>query len=218
MSIRDDHSNGLLNRPLLRGAIAAAVLVGALVVVLVLRRDGDPDAGEAIDDAATVPYFATVYTLCDDDLDVELAATGPPVIGEPAPDFALCDADGKLATRLSDMKGKVVWLNFWATWCVPCKRELPDIQALYDEKQAEGLEVLIINYRETEARALRFLPDLGIEMPVVIDRPGTIYDRYRLTGLPDSFFIDREGNVAALYYGFINDEIARGRLAAAGLP
>jgi thiol-disulfide isomerase/thioredoxin len=139
------------------------------------------------------------------------------VIGQPAPDFALCDDTGAFVRRVSDMKGEVVWLNFWATWCVPCKKELPDIQALYDEMQDDGLEVLIVNYRESSEEALEFLPPLGISMPVVLDEAGTVYDEYRLAGLPDSFFIDREGVLAAVYYGFVNEEIARERLAMAGL-
>lgn len=211
-------NTSLLTRPLVRGIIAAVVLAAAIGAVVFVRQDDDADAGDATIDATPVSYAETVYTLCDDSVDAELASTGPPVIGQPAPDFALCDENGEFVTTLSGMKGKVVWLNFWATWCVPCKRELPDIQALYDEKKDAGLEVLIINYRESQEKALGFLPGLDVAMPVVIDRPGTIYDRYRLTGLPDSFFIDTEGNVAALYYGFINEEIARGRLADAGLP
>ena len=206
------------NRPLVRGTIAVVVIGAAIGAVLLLQRGQDSDAGEATTDATPVSYAETVYTLCDDSVDVELASTDPPVIGDPAPDFALCDGSGEFVTTLSGMKGKVVWLNFWATWCVPCKRELPDIQTLYDEKKDAGLEVLIINYREPQGKALGFLSGLDIALPVVIDRPGTIYDRYRLTGLPDSFFIDADGNVAALYYGFINEEIARGRLADAGLP
>ena len=164
-------------------------------------------------------YGAPVYTLCGDDVP-EAAVSGgggPPVIGEAPPDFALCDEGGAFVTRLSDMQGKVVWLNFWATWCVPCKKELPDIQKLYDELHADGLEVLIINYKESQGKALEFLPQIGISLPLVVDRPGKIYDRYRLTGLPDSFFVDREGKLAALYYGFLNEEIARGRGAHAGL-
>lgn len=164
-------------------------------------------------------YEGVVYSLCADDVGgATLASGGAPVKGEAAPDFALCDGDGAFVTTLSGMKGTVVWLNFWATWCVPCKKELPDIQKLYDEKRDEGLEVLIINYQESQAKALDFLPRLGIAMPAVIDRSGRIYEQYKLNGLPDSFFVDRDGKIAALYYGFLTEEIARERLADAGLP
>jgi thiol-disulfide isomerase/thioredoxin len=185
--------------------------------VFLVQRDDGPGT-DAPTPGSTPTAFEAVYTLCSDDVDVELAFSGAPVVGQSAPDFALCDENGELVTTLSGMKGKVVWLNFWATWCVPCKKELPDIQALYDEKRDAGLEVLIINYRESQEKALGFLSGIGIDMPVVVDRPGTIYYRYRLTGLPDSFFIDAEGNLAGLYYGFLTEEIARGRLADAVLP
>jgi len=214
-------SPSLLENPVLRGGIATAVIVAivaALLAVQAGRGSGsDEGAGAEVTPAAT-EYGGAVYTLCGDDVpEAAAAGGGPPVIGQAPPDFALCDADGAFVTTLSGMKGKVVWLNFWATWCVPCKKELPDIQKLYDEKRAEGLDVLIINYKESQGKALEFLPQIGISLPLVIDRPGEIYERYRLTGLPDSFFIDREGKLAALYYGFVNEEIARERLADAGL-
>jgi thiol-disulfide isomerase/thioredoxin len=210
----------LLSSTLVRAVVALALVVVILGAVLLLRG-GDGDAGgTAVTEtpaAEVTPYTSDVYTVCGDEGDVALAAAGPPVVGEPAPDFALCDAEGQFVRRVSDMQGQVVWLNFWATWCVPCKKELPDIQALYDELQDDGLEVLIVNYRESAEEALEFLPPLGISMPVVLDQGGSVYDEYRLAGLPDSFFIDREGVLAAVYYGFVNEEIARERLAMAGL-
>jgi thiol-disulfide isomerase/thioredoxin len=212
-----------MNRPFVRGGIAAVVIaaiVGLVLWVQAGRDDGDAGASGDVAPVATETFYAApVYTLCGDDVPeaVNPVAGGPPIIGQAAPDFALCDAGGSFVMRLSDMTGKVVWLNFWATWCVPCKKELPDIQALSDEKRDDGLEVLIINFRESREQSVRFLSTLGIEMPVVLDRQGSVYDDYRLAGLPDSFFIGRDGKLAAVYYGFVNEEIARERLAAAGL-
>jgi len=212
----------LLDNPLVRGGIAAAVIVVVAAVLLAVRAgrgSGSDDGVSAGPTPDAADYGATIYTLCGDDVtETAVSGGGPPIVGQPPPDFALCDADGSFVTTLSGMKGKVVWLNFWATWCVPCKKELPDIQKLYDEKRADGLEVLIINYKESQGKALEFLPQLNISLPLVIDRPGEIYERYRLTGLPDSFFVGRDGNLATLYYGFVNEEIARDRLAQAGLP
>ncbi|MBI2723832.1 MAG: TlpA family protein disulfide reductase [Chloroflexi bacterium] len=140
-----------------------------------------------------------------------------PVIGQPAPSFALRRADGTVV-RLADLRGKVVWINFWATWCVPCKKELPDIQKVFDEKQAAGLEVITINVKERPDDALAFFADRGLTLPLVFDDDGAVYEQYRLQGLPDSFFIDRDGNLAALQYGFLTEEKMRERLAKAGLP
>jgi thiol-disulfide isomerase/thioredoxin len=204
--------------------VAAGVIIAIVAVLLIVRAGRGSGSGDSVagGSAATTPsaadYRAPVYTLCGDDVpEAAVAEGGPPVIGEPPPDFALCDANGVFVTRLSDMKDKVVWLNFWATWCVPCKKELPGIQRLYDENRAGGLAVLIINYKEPEATALEFLTQLGISLPLLLDSRGEIYDSYRLTGLPGSFFVDREGKLAALYYGYLNEEIARERLADAGL-
>jgi len=208
----------LLERPLVRGGIALAVIAVAVGVVVAAQAgrdsDGDGVSGDPTPGATEVAYAGRLYTLCEEQGDVR---NEPPVVGHPAPDFALCDASGQPAMRLSEMTGKVVWLNFWATWCVPCKKELPDIQALYDEKQAQGLDVLIINYRESQAKAAGFLTSIDIDLPLALDRSGEVYDRYKLAGLPDNFFIDREGKLAAVYYGFVTDEIARERLEMAGL-
>lgn len=203
-----------------RAAIAILV-IAAIAAGVVLLDEGD-DGGTAAGGATpqSIAYVGPVYHVCDGDTAAAngIAPSGdPPVVDKPAPDFALCDRTGAFAMKLSDMRGKVVWLNFWATWCVPCKRELPDIQALYDEFRADGLEVLVINYRESESTALGFLPELGVSMPAVIDRSGSLYDQYHLIGLPDSFFIGRDGNIATVYYGYVNDEIARGRLRTAGI-
>lgn len=213
----------MLNSPPVRAAIAVLLIAGIAAGVLLFREgDGNGDAATTTPAPGTPTpgaYEAFVYHLCDDataEANGVLPAGNPPVIGEPAPDFALCDRNGIYITKLSDMDDKVVWLNFWATWCVPCKRELPDIQALYDEFSDDGLEVLIINYKESEATALEFLTQVGISMPSVVDREGAIYEDYRLTGLPDSFWVGRDGRIATLYYGFITEEIARNRLEALG--
>lgn len=205
------------------GRAAIALLLIAAIAAAVLLLDEGADGGTASTDGTPTPgtYVAPAYYLCDDATAEEngvVSTNNPPVVGQPAPDFALCDRAGAYLTSLSTMKGKVVWLNFWATWCVPCKRELPDIQALYDEFRDDGLEVLVINYRESDGVALGFLAQLGVAMPAVIDRAGSIYDSYRLTGLPDSFWVGRDGTIATVYYGFINDKIARGRLTTAGIP
>jgi peroxiredoxin len=134
------------------------------------------------------------------------------VKGQPAPDFVLRNADGALV-KLSDLRGKVVFVNFWASWCVPCKKELPDIQKLYDEKRADGLEVLAINWKDDPATASGFFTANNLDLPLLLDRSGSVYTQYRLQGLPDSFFVDREGNIAALQFGSLTEAKMRERLA-----
>lgn len=119
--------------------------------------------------------------------------------------------------KLSDLRGSVVWVNFWASWCRPCRQELPDIQSLYDENRADGLVVLAVNYEDSADIAREYAADLGLTMPVLLDSGGKVFDQYKLQGLPDSFFVDRDGNVATLQFGLLNEAKMRQRLEAAGL-
>ena len=114
-------------------------------------------------------------------------------MGEPAPDFALRSLDGQ-TIRLSELRGRTVLVNFWATWCGPCRAEMPDLQAVYDEHK-ENLVVLAVNVEGTnldEARRLArdFRDELGLTFPIVLDSPdGDVFAQYKLRGLPDSFFV-----------------------------
>ena len=197
----------LLSRAPVRAAIAIAMLA-ALGGIFFALRGGRDDA-----DPEAVP--TRVGTVAAE------AGTGPrdgngPVKGAPAPDFALRDLDGKVVT-LSELDGNVVWVNFWATWCRPCKKELPTIQKLYDEKRDGGLVVLAVNYQESDDEAREWMANAGLTVPVLLDRSGGVYDQYRLQGLPDSFFISRDGKLAALQYGEMTESKMRERLAEAGI-
>ena len=195
---------------MLRGVIAAMMLMVVAGVLFYVRvRDNGADSGPTLAGAPT----RTTTELPESDLGP--IDGGPPLIGQPAPDFALRDLDGAVV-KLSDLRGKVVWINFWATWCRPCKKELPDIQALSDE-YPNDLAVLAINWGEGADDARAYFEDNGLAMRVLLDRNGGVFDQYRLQGLPDSFFIDRAGNLAALQYGFLTESKMRERLMQAGL-
>lgn len=191
-----------------------ALLAAFGAVALIIRAQRDDGGSNGVVSIAGAPTPAA-SAIAD-------AAVGPlddykPVKGQPAPDFVLRNADGALV-KLSDLRGKVVWVNFWASWCAPCKKELPDIQKLYDEKRAAGLEVLAINWQEDPETATSFFASRDIRLPLLLDRSGSVYAQYRLQGLPDSFFVDREGNIAAFQFGSLTESKMRERLAAAGLP
>src|SRR5262245_60957034 len=119
----------------------------------------------------------------------------------PAPDFALVGLDGK-TVRLGDLRGRVVFLNFWATWCPPCREEMPAMQALAAELEKEGLVVLAVNYAETAEVAEAFVQETGLTLPVLLDGDGAIARRYRVPGLPASFFVDRRGALVGSVLGF----------------
>ncbi len=147
--------------------------------------------------------------------------TGPldgrhPQVGEPAPLFALKDADGALR-RLDDYRGRVVWINFWASTCGPCRRELPEIQRLADQVGQQRLVVLAVNKQESASRAKAYWKEIGVHLPILFDFDGDVSQQYRLQGLPYNFFIDEQGTLRAFKPGFLNPEEMRARLAELGL-
>lgn len=125
-----------------------------------------------------------------------------PTIGAPAPDFVLEDLEGN-STRLSDFKGRPVMLNFWATWCEPCKKEMPHMQEAQDEFSAStGFTVLAVDLGESKETAKRFLQENNLSFTALLDKDHTVsYGKYKLIGLPTSFFIDRNGIIRDIQMG-----------------
>jgi peroxiredoxin len=193
--------------PLLR-ALAGFVVLGAFVGVLVFLDARDDSPRETAGSDAAVGKPALVLGPL---------SSAEPRVGEPAPDFALRDPEGRVH-RLSDYRGQVVWLNFWATWCTPCQQEMPDIQSFYDRHKNDGLVVLAINLQETGKRASDFVEARNLTFPVLLDRDGKVFENYKLPGLPDSVFIDRDGIVRVIHWGFLTTGQMASRLQEVGLP
>jgi peroxiredoxin len=169
-----------------------AVLFGILGLLLLLdRAGGDASALGALDDQ-------------------------PPEIGELAPQFALRNHDGQVV-QLSDFEGQVVWINFWASWCGPCRRELPDIEHLAAEFKDDGLVVLTLNQGESGSTATNFLEALELDLPILLDSDEDVANQYRLIGLPNNYFIDEDGILRAFQHGFLTEGQMREKLAAAGI-
>jgi len=139
-----------------------------------------------------------------------------PDVGEFAPQFALRDSNGSMVA-LGDLEGQVVWVNFWATWCGPCLRELPEIQRLASEFEDRGLVVLAVNQEQSVGEAEGFWEDLGLDLPILLDSNGDVSRQYSLRGLPANFFMDRDGTLRASDLGFLTEEQMRERLATVGL-
>ena len=129
-----------------------------------------------------------------------LAAKVGPQEGEVAPDFLLPTLDGP-DVRLSDLRGKAVIVNFWATWCAPCRRELPQFVAAYDRYKDQGLVILGVNVQEDRDTVRRMAQDFGLKYPLPIDSTGSVVDSYKLLGLPTTYFIDRNGVVRSVFRG-----------------
>lgn len=117
-----------------------------------------------------------------------------PAVGMPAEDFHLVDLDGN-AQSLSQYRGKVVLVNFWATWCKPCTTEMPAMQASLDKLRAKGFVVLAINELEDEAKVREHIKQNGHTFPVVMDRDNKVANQFGVFGLPVSVFIDQQGRV-----------------------
>jgi len=136
----------------------------------------------------------------------------PQTLGSPAPEFTLKTLAGGTAS-LSDYTGRPVFLNFWASWCKPCRGEMSDIIAAYDAHKNEHLQVLAINLtdRERMADARRFADEFQMPFPVLLDEKGKVRKRYALRGVPTSVFIDAQGIVRLVNPGPITGEtIQRG--------
>lgn len=126
-----------------------------------------------------------------------------PNVGDIAPDFELQTLDGK-KMRLSDLKGKVVMLNFWATWCPPCKQEMPVMQEAYQKYKDQGFEIAAVNIGETDVAVQSFAKTQGLTFPIWLDYNKDITRQYKIGPIPSSFFIDANGIVAKKNEGPVN--------------
>ena len=117
-----------------------------------------------------------------------------PAVGTTAEDFQLTDLAGKQQS-LSQYRGKVVLVNFWATWCKPCTTEMPAMQAMYDKLRDKGFVVLAVNELEDEAKVREHIMQHGHTFPVLLDRDNKVANQFGVFGLPVSVFIDKKGVV-----------------------
>ena len=137
-----------------------------------------------------------------------------PTVGMQAEDFQLTDLEGK-PQSLSQYRGKIVLLNFWATWCKPCTTEMPAMQTAYDKLRDKGFVVLAVNELEDDANVREHIKQYGHTFPVLMDRDNKVANQFGVFGLPVSVFIDQEGRVQEYIKGGllteqkIDDTIAR---------
>jgi thiol-disulfide isomerase/thioredoxin len=134
--------------------------------------------------------------------------------GKPAPQFSLQTVAGKDMTLASE-KGNVVVLDFWATWCPPCRASLPHLQAIYEDKDlaAKGLKVYAVNLKEEKAKAKDYLEQNKLTFPVPLDKSGAVAGKYLVQGIPTTVVVARDGKIAKAFVGFGPDSEERLRSA-----
>ena len=128
-----------------------------------------------------------------------LASSG--LEGQQAPDFALKSSTGE-NLRLSEYRGDVVMINFWATWCGPCRQEMPLLDELYTRYQRVGFNLLGVNIDDDSRRAMQMVDELGVSFPVLFDARKEVSKLYDVDAMPVTVLVDREGNVRHVHHGY----------------
>jgi thiol-disulfide isomerase/thioredoxin len=195
-------------------ALAGLVVIvgGAMVILFLAGALGSQGGGEGIEDALVLD---PPRGPGQEGLDVL------PKEGSLAPDFEISDFDGT-RHRLSDFRGKPIYVNFWATWCIPCQRELPDVQELLDRNE-DDLAIITVNRSEPLDRAEAFFTNIdklngepGVSFTVDgMDPDDKLYNEYRGLGMPVSVFVDANGKVAKVLTGLIDLETMEEAVAEA---
>lgn len=121
-------------------------------------------------------------------------------VGKPAPDFTLVDTKGTTWT-LSQLRGQVVFVNFWATWCPPCREEMPAMQRLFTMLPKDNFKMLAVLENDDPARADSFAAKAGITIPILVDQEKKVWPKYGLTGVPETFIVDKQGVLREKFIG-----------------
>ena len=121
--------------------------------------------------------------------------------GKAAPDFALKSSTGE-NLRLSEYRGDVVMINFWATWCGPCRQEMPLLDELYARYERVGFNLLGVNIDDDSRRAMQMIEELGVDFPVLFDARKEVSKLYEVDAMPVTVLVDREGNVRHVHHGY----------------
>lgn len=137
-------------------------------------------------------------------------------VGQEPPGFTLPDLDGN-NTALADHRGEVVLINFWATWCPPCRVEMPDMEAVYREHHDDGFEILGIDQREPKELVEEYVSERGFSWKFLLDEDFDVSREYSATSIPRSILVDRDGKVAHIWSGTLTRSQLEQQLADVGI-
>lgn len=181
----------------------ATAALGLVVVVLLLPVEPGQARGPAPPSSPVPSPAATERLRASPTATTSPTGSGTTIgidIGELAPDFALWSLDGR-TIHLSDFRGHPVWINFWASWCPPCRDEMPRLQGVFLRHEADGLVILGVAVKDAPADARAFVKEVGVTYPIVLDEPGQVADRYGAVALPVQYWLDRDGIVRGWAFG-----------------
>ena len=155
--------------------------------------------------AVSVGFYSISLKNDQPDSEVQDIRSGfKPSVGDRAPDFTLPTLAGN-HVRLSNYRGKLVFLNFWATWCPPCRQEMPSMESLYQRLKGRDFEMLAVSIDSKGADHVQsFVATYGLTFPVLLDPNKTVYRLYGLTGVPETFIIDQNGDILLKIIGSRN--------------
>jgi cytochrome c biogenesis protein CcmG, thiol:disulfide interchange protein DsbE len=142
-------------------------------------------------------------------------AVPSPMVGQAAPDFGLRRLDGPGDLRLTALRGQVVVVNFWASWCVPCREEAEALEAVWQRYRGTGVQLVGVNIQDREAAAKGFLAETKTSFPNVTDGTGATSIAYGIYGVPETFVVDRRGRITERFVGAVTTEWLTARIDAA---
>jgi peroxiredoxin len=169
--------------------------------------------GDLFNSSAEQPVALPQIPANEGDVNSLTGMAVPLAVGDKAYNFALSDLDGRPAA-LSDYAGQPVMVNFWATWCPPCRLEMPEFQRAFEAHQQDGLVILAVNeYEEAEDVRSFFYDEMGFTFTPLLDSDGEVGQAYGAAGLPATFFIGPDGEIVAIHRGLLSETQLDGYLA-----
>ncbi len=182
--------------------LIAAVLIGGAIITVNTYNSSNPLSTKANSSVKNTDNSTTTQNNSNTSA-AQTIGINPDIIKTKAIDFKLKDLNGK-ELSLSDLKGKKVFLNFWATWCPPCRAEMPEIEKIYQETKNSDLVIVAVEIGEPLNTVKTFIDSNKYNFKVLLDSDQSVSSQYGITAIPASYFIDAEGNIISKNVGAMN--------------